>query len=182
VNALSQVTAASSSTVLADTSGHRTDVTSQTGFGVTATPLRPITLNFNRSIYRSGPGVFDASAASWSDHFDARWNPVPSWQFSGTLSRARGLNRNERALGSREATVQWMPSSTLQWNASYSRNDRSQVNPFTQSLQGREVWGLRMLASLARVWRAQVSLNDVNPGQPTHVRQWDATLTRTVGR
>lgn len=182
VHAQTQVTAARASSTVADTSGARSRVTSQTSLGFLATPLRQITVGYTRSDYRTGEGVFDPRARSHSDTWDGRWNPVPSIQFSGNLSRARGLNASEPSLRTRNATATWSPGGAFQLSGTYTRNDRSQFSAFSQSVAGREVYGARLLASIAREWRVQVSVNDVDPGQPTHVRQWDATLTRNVRR
>jgi len=182
IYAQTQVTAARASSTVADTSGARTRVTSQTSLGFLATPLRPITFGYSRSAYRTGESVFDPQAKSHSDSWDGRWNPVSPVQFSGTLSRARGLNANEPSLQTRQATAQWSPSGSFQLSGTYTRSDRSQFSAATQTVEGREVYGLRLLTSIAREWRVQVSVNDVDPGQPTHVRQWDATVTRNVRR
>lgn len=182
IHAQSQVTAARASSFVADTSSAMTRVTSQASLGFLATPLRPITLGYSRSDYRTGENLFDPQARSHSDAWDGRWNPVPSVAFSGNLSRARGLNANEPSLRTRQATAQWSPTGSFQLSGTYSRSDRSQFSASTQSIEGREVYGLRLLTSIAREWRVQVSVNDVDPGQPTHVRQWDATVTRNVRR
>ncbi|HEU4724301.1 MAG TPA: hypothetical protein VFU59_03285, partial [Candidatus Eisenbacteria bacterium] len=181
-NAQTQVTAARASSTVADTSGARNRVTSQTSLGFLATPLHGFTFGYTRSDYRTGRGVFDPQARSHSDTWDGRWNPVPSLQFSGNLSRARGLSANEPSLRTRQATAAWSPSGAFQLSGTYTRNDRSQFAAFSQSVAGREVYGARLLASIAREWRVQVSVNDVDPGKPTHVRQWDATVTRNVRR
>ncbi len=182
VNAQTQVTAARPSSTVADTSGAPTRVTSQTTLGFLATPLHAITFGYSRSEYRSGDDVFSPRSRSRSDAWDGRWNPVPSLRFSGNLSRARGLNAQEPSLRTRQATTVWAPSSAFQLSGTYTRNDRSQFAAFSQSAAGREVYGVRLLSSIAREWRVQVSVNDVDPGQPTHVRQWDATVTRNVRR
>ncbi|MEK7380675.1 MAG: hypothetical protein AAB075_06670, partial [Gemmatimonadota bacterium] len=143
---------------------------------------RPITVGYSRNAYRTGESLFDPQARSHSDAWDSRWNPVPSVAFSGNLTRARGLNANEPSLRTRQATAQWSPTGSLQLSGTYSRSDRSQFSASTQSIQGREIYGARILTSIAREWRVQVSVNDVDPGQPTHVRQWDATVTRNVRR
>lgn len=181
-NAQSQVTAARASSIVADTSGTPTRVTSQTTVGFLATPLHGITFSYARSDYRTGSGLFDPDARAHSDTWDARWNPVRTMQLSGNLSRSRGLNANEAALRTRQAAAVWSPSGAFQLNGSYTRNDRSQFASFSQSSAGREVFGLRLLTSIAREWRVQVSVNDVDPGRPSHVRQWDATVTRNVRR
>lgn len=182
VNGQAQVTAARANTTLADTSGARAEVTSQVGYGLTATPLRQVAFGFARSEYRSGESLFEPGARSRSDNWNARWIPARSVDLSGSISRSHGLGTREPTLTTRQATLRWTPMATLQWSGSYSRSDRRQFNAITQTVSGREVWGFRLLASVARDWRAQVSVNDVDPGQPTHVRQWDATLTRNVGR
>ncbi len=182
VHAQNQITAARASSTVADTSGARTRVTSQMSAGFQATPLRPITFGYSRSDYRTGEELFAPQARSHSDTWDGRWNPVPAFQFSGNLSRARGLNSNEASLRTRQATAQWSPSGSFQLSGTYTRSDRSQFSAVTQTIEGREVYGMRLLTSIARDWRVQVSVNDVDPGQPTHVRQWDATVTRNVRR
>src|SRR5690554_7789620 len=62
----------------------------------------------------------------------------------------RLLLEKKKDLSTRQATAQCTPSAALQLDGSYSRNDRSQVNPLTQTPQGREVWELRLLSSFAR--------------------------------
>ncbi|HEU4335139.1 MAG TPA: hypothetical protein VFT32_11640, partial [Candidatus Eisenbacteria bacterium] len=177
-----QVTAGRASSAVADTSGRRVRVTAQTSAGIVATPLRPVTARFTWTEYRTGESLLDPEATARSDSWDARWNPVREVQFSGTLSHSRGLGRNEPSRTTKQATAQWQPSASLQVSGTYVRSESARLDPITQSLLGREVFGVRVLAAPLRDWRVQASLNDVDPGRATHVRQWDVSLTRNFGR
>jgi hypothetical protein len=177
-----QVTAGRAPSAVADTSGRRVRVTAQSSAGILATPLRPVTVRYSRTEYRTGESLFDPDATARSDSWDARWNPVREAQFSGTLSRSRGLGRNEPSRTTKQATALWQPNASLQVSGTYVRSESAQLDPIMQSLLGREVFGLRVLAAPLRDWRVQASLNDVDPGRATHVRQWDVSLTRNFGR
>ena len=181
-HAQGQVSKAAAQEAFSDTAGAPTTLTSQISWGFTATPLRTTTVGYTQSSYRTGGSLIDPEATSHSDSWDARWNPVRSFRFSGNLSHSRGLGLGQPTLKTSQATLEWMPTSSLQWTGTYSRSDRAQFNPLTQTVPGTEVWGLRVLASLVQVWRVQATVNDVDPGKPSHVRQWEATLTRILGR
>ncbi|HET9951362.1 MAG TPA: hypothetical protein VFS09_06145 [Candidatus Eisenbacteria bacterium] len=182
VNAQFQVTKAAANATIADTAGTPTTLTSQVVYGFTATPLLRLAFGFSRTSYRTGGNLIDPEASSRTDTWDARWNPVISLRLSGNLSNSRGLGPNEPTLTTAQTTVDWSPVSTFQWSGSYSRSDRAQYNPLTQTVAGSQVWSSRLVALMAQIWRLQLSVNDVDPGEPTHVRQWDATLTRILGR
>lgn len=177
-----QITKSAAAEAFSDTSGAPTTLTSQVLYGFTATPLRALTIGYSQTSYRTGGTLIDPDATSRSDTWDARWNPVREIRFSGSLSHSRGLGPNDPKLATSQATLEWMPTRAFQWSGSYSKSERAQFNPLTQTVPGTEVWGLRLLASLAQVWRLQATVNDVDPGKPTHVRQWDAVLTRILGR
>jgi hypothetical protein len=180
--AQSQVTSGRASAAVADTSGRRVRTTAQSGYGFMATPLRPFTLRYSWSEYRTGTSLFSPEATSRSNSWDARWSPAQALQISGTLSRSRGLGATDPSQTTKQATVQWSPRSTFQASGTYVRSDAGRLDPITQSLLGREVFGLRLLAAPGRDWRVQASLNDIDPGRSSHVRQWDLTLTRNFRR
>jgi len=180
--AQTQVTAGRAPSAVADTSGQRVRVTAQTTLGLAATPLRPVTIRYSWSEYRRGSGLFAPEATSRADSWDARWAPKRSLQFTGTLSRARGLSAGDAPVTTKQATAQWTPHAALQISGSYLRGSSGRLDPITQSLIGREVYGLRLLAAPMRDWRLQASLNAVDPGRPSHVRQWNLSLTRNFRR
>ncbi|HSQ60293.1 MAG TPA: hypothetical protein VLT84_07655 [Acidobacteriota bacterium] len=182
VTGQAQVTSGRAPSAVADTSGRRVRVTAQSSAGVLATPLRPVSIRYSWTEYRTGESLFDPDATARSHIWDARWNPVRAAQFSGTLSRSRGLGRGEPSRTTKQATAQWQPNASLQISGTYVWSESARLDPITQSLLGREVFGLRVLAAPLRDWRVQASLNDVDPGRATHVRQWDLSLTRNFGR
>jgi hypothetical protein len=182
VHAQGQASKASAQEAFSDTAGAPATLTSQVSYGFTAMPLRSTSFGYTQSSYRTGGSLIEPEATSRSDAWDARWNPVRSFRFSGNLSHSRGLGVGQPTLTTSQATLEWTPTSSLQWTGTYSRSDRAQFNPLTQNVPGTQVWGLRMLASLVQVWRVQATVNDVDPGKPSHVRQWEATLTRILGR
>lgn len=182
VTGQAQVTSGRAPSAVADTSGRRVRVTAQSSAGVVATPLRPVSIRYSWTEYRTGENLLDPDATARSHSWDARWNPVRAAQISGTLSRSRGLGRDEPSRTTKQATAQWQPHATLQVSGTYVWSESARLDPITQSLLGREVFGLRVLAAPLRDWRVQASLNDVDPGRATHVRQWDLSLTRNFGR
>ena len=180
--AQTQVTSGRAPSSVADTSGQRVRVTAQTSLGLSATPLMPITVRYSWSEYRTGGDLFAPDATSRADSWDARWSPQRSLQFTGALSRARGLSAGEAPTTTTQATAQWTPHASFQLSGSYLRGSSGRLDPITQSLIGREAYGLRLLAAPMRDWRIQASLNAIDPGRASHVRQWDLSLTRNLRR
>lgn len=177
-----QVTASRSRSAIADTAGGPTRVTAQSGFGFVAVPLRPISIGFTWREYRTGSGLFDPSAKARSTILDLRWSPSAAVSAYGTLSRARGLGASDPLVTTTTANAEWRPRSTVQLSGTYTRSDQVRYDPTTGFSVGREVFGARLLATVALDWRLQVSMNDADPGRPSHARQWDLSLTRTLRR
>jgi hypothetical protein len=182
VTGQSQVTSGSASAAVADTSGQRVRVTAQTTLGFSATPLRPVTIRYSWSEYRTGDALFSPDATSRADQWNVAWNPMRTMQLSGTLSRSRGLGPRDPLQLTKQAWAQWTPSMTVQVSGSYTRSRSDRLDAITQSLLGRESFGARAIVSLTRAWRFEGLLNDVDPGRPSHVRQWNVSLTRSFGR
>ncbi|HEX7076859.1 MAG TPA: hypothetical protein VF363_00380 [Candidatus Eisenbacteria bacterium] len=181
-NADAQVTASRSRAAIADTAGGPTRVTAQSGFGFVAVPLQPISVAFSWREYRTGASLFDPSARARSSTWETRWNPSTALSLNATLGRSRGLGASEPVVTTATANAAWRPRASLDLSGSYTRSDRVRFDPTSGISVGREVYGARLLASIATDWRVQVAATDADPGRPSHVRQWDLSLTKAFRR
>ncbi len=160
-------------------SSPRRDYSLQSTAGVTARPLRTLSLDGLASSYRAGPSLLRAGSATTSYTGSVRLRPSNQMQLNGTwgVASSPGVTSTTR-----QGSLQWSPNPSLQIFASYNRAKQESSGLAGTGRSAQESWSGSAVMALARDLTGTFRYTVANPGQITHVRQLNATLVKSFGR
>ena len=161
-----------------ETTAFPRQVAVQSGLGITANPLRTVSLDASVTKSRAGERLTSGGISSTSYSSGLRLTPVPAIQLTGRW----GLTDSP---GSRstvgQASAQWTLAGALQLSAAWSRAEQEVffLSPRARSLQ--ESLHGSMSVRLAENLNAAVQYSESNRGRPNRVRQLLVNVVRRFG-
>lgn len=163
-----------------DTARSTQRFTTQSTVGLTARPLRPLSITLSGQEYRRGSGWFQGDNRSWSTRIEGSWRPTRGLEARADWSKSVPLVgvATSPEYSTRMYSVRWAPGARLQFDTVWQRSSTSQSGGNSGgALTGREILTSRILCALTRKWRVNLGFSQADPGRSTHVRQVDATVT-----
>jgi hypothetical protein len=164
-----------------DTAVTNQRMASQGLVGVSAIPLRRLTIAFSLRGYRAGPDLGTPVARSTSRNLDLRWQPMNGVDLGGNVAHSSALPKGDPTLTTKQLFAHLAPGSRLQLDLNYSISNQFRRDAGISNLPGREVWSGRLLAGLGRRFRVSAGGAVADPGMPTHSKQFDVTLSARLG-
>lgn len=164
-----------------DTTLRDVSTTTEANARVRMTPWNALTVGWNARVSRLGDAVLGtAGGSSVASAWDVRWRPLRTVEWTGTTAttRARG---GQRAT-TRTASLRWAPFANLQATADWSRSSDARATGGAQTIQGREIVSLRLLALLTRRLQVDGAFGVADRGNPNENRQATLTMTWAFGR
>ena len=164
-----------------DTTLRDVNTTTEATAQVRATPWRSLTLGWNTRASRSGDAILHTHGGSaLSSAWDMRWHPLRTIECMGTSASTRGRG-GERST-TRTLNVRWAPFTNLQATADWSRSNDRRNSAFAQSVTGREIVSLHVLALIGRRVQVDASAGVAERATPRENRQGSVTVTWAFGR
>ena len=164
-----------------DTAVTNQRIASQGLVGVSAIPLRRLTIAFSLRGYRAGPNLGQPVARSTSRSLDLRWQPRNGLDLGGSVARSSALPKGDPTLATKQLFAHLAPGSRLQVDLNYSISDEFRRDAGISNLPGREVWSGRLLLGLGKRFRISTGGAVADPGMPTHSKQFNVELSTRLG-
>lgn len=165
-----------------DTASRSQRWSSELSARVSATPLRSLTFALYERVFRVGASLGRASGRATTSQGDLRWRPVPSLEMVGSLNLTSAATGGGPRSTSRMGMVRWAALRGWQLVGNYSRSEQSRQSSFAEQLAGREVAGLRVTGALGRRITLNAGATGADLGTARETRQYDGSVTMTLGR
>lgn len=164
-----------------DTTLRDVSTTTEANARLRMTPWKAFTLGWNGRLSRAGAAVLQGNAvAARTSAFDVRWRPFARLEFTGTT--ASTVARGGLYTTTRSASARWQPHPSMQWVADWSKNSDVRALTGSQTVNGREVWSLHVLALVTRKVQLDAAAGMADRGTERENRQGTLTLTWAFGR
>ena len=160
--------------------GRIRDFTQQAGAGITATPLRTVSLDGNVSRSRTGGSLVRGGGAGATNYTSqVRITPSSRLQLSGDYNVSAGSD--SRSVTS-HAAVSWSPTSLFQLTANYNRGRNEIIALHVPLAPIQEAWNASVTTALGGGLNASFRYSEKNPRQPDRTRQYSAIVSQRFGR
>jgi len=164
-----------------DTTLRDVNTTTEANAQLRATPWRALSVGWNARASRTGDAVLHThTGAAMTSAWDLRWAPVRTLECSGSMASTRGRSGDRST--TRTATVRWAPVANLQATADWSRSSDLRTSNTAQSVNGREIVSVHLLALLTRKLQLDAAAGVAERGTARENRQGSVTMTWAFGR